>query len=113
MSEETKKKTAPKKAAPKVDHKEQFAQHQEYAVLLLQFNNLKPDAKKKFKRADRLKELEGIVKKFDGKLANSKKDKGVSKMSVKGTIVLLTQEMPNPKSVIEKFPKDQVSLYFK
>jgi hypothetical protein len=104
---------AKQKAEAEIADKLAFDQHQEYCKLKLEFESLTKEGKKKFLKMDRMKELELICEKFEGKKSASKKVQGLRKMSVKGVIVFLTQEINNPKMVMDKFNDSQKELYFK
>lgn len=103
----------PRKKVIIVDHKEQFEDHQEYCKLKLEFENLTKAGQKKYSKKERMAELETKVKKFDGKLAATKKDQGIAKMSVKGSKLFISQDIPNPKLVTDRFSAAQVKQYFK
>lgn len=109
MSEE--KKEAPKKKP--VNHKQQLEDHQEYCKLKLEFENLTKPGQKKFSKKERMAELEKLVKGFEGKLAATKKNQGIAKISMKGNKFFISQDMPNPKLVTDKFTKEQLAQYFK
>lgn len=96
----------------KLTLKEQYATHQEYATLLLQYNNLKKEAKAKWSKKQHFDELEKLVKTFEGSKATTKKAQGVAKLSKGGTIIYITQDVNNPKPVMDKFSDTQKKQYF-
>lgn len=101
-----------KKPVKKVDHKQELADHQEYCKLKLEYENLRKESRGKYSKLDRMKELEGILKKVTGKKATTKKTQGVAKLSMKGKIVYITQDLPNPKFVTNEFSDTQKEHYF-
>lgn len=107
----TEKKTSVKKV--KVDEKQAFEDHQEYCKLKLDYENLRKEAKKKYSKLDRLQSLEEVVSKYEGKFAATKKAQGIAKISMKGDKFFISQDVPNPKLVVNKFSTEQVAQYFK
>lgn len=111
-AELTQKIAAKNDTTKEVDHKQEFKDHQEYCVLVIDYHNRTKDGQKKFKNKDRMNELKEICSKIKGKKAAIKKDLGIAKISVNASIVYITRDIPNPKLVVDKFDSSQQKFYF-